>query len=111
MRAVQRDLLGRLRFISRPLEDLLPDSALAPAIEAIVNRLTWAVFRRTVLPTTSGLDYMDDPAQNRRLLCGFGPGRFIKIRGLIFSHAHRSTGTGSPSSVGAPDSSGQPVES
>jgi hypothetical protein len=64
VRAVQRHLLGRLRRSGYRLEDLLPDSAHAPAIEAIVHRRIWAIFRRTVLSSTAGLQHMDDPAQN-----------------------------------------------
>jgi hypothetical protein len=48
MRAVQRHLLGRLRLTCHRLEDLLPDSTPARAIEAmvIVHRRMCAILRR-----------------------------------------------------------------
>jgi hypothetical protein len=43
-------------------------SAPAPAIEAVVRCRIRAVFRWTILPTTSHLQHMDDPAQNPSLI-------------------------------------------
>src|SRR6516165_12442652 len=64
MRAVEGHLLGRLRRARHRLEDLLPNSAPAPAVEAIVHGRIWAVFWGTVLPSTARLQYMHDPAQD-----------------------------------------------
>jgi hypothetical protein len=68
MGAVQRHLLRRLRRARNRLENLLPDSPSAPAIEAIIHRRVRAVFGWTVLPTTSALEHMDDPAQNPSII-------------------------------------------
>jgi hypothetical protein len=45
-------------------EDLLPIPAPALAIEAVVHCTIRAVFLWTVPPTTSGLEHMNDSAQN-----------------------------------------------
>jgi FkbM family methyltransferase len=49
-------------------EDALPDPALGPAHEAVVERLLGPVDRRTVAPPPAALQRMDDPAQHAAVI-------------------------------------------
>lgn len=64
MTAVQRHFLRRLARGGDSSEDLLPNAALAPTCEAIVDGFVRAIFSRAVLPATPHLLDMHDPAQN-----------------------------------------------
>ena len=64
MGAIQRNLFGRLGGRCDRLEYLLPNSALAPARETIVDRLGGSVFPRAVDPAAADFEHVHDPAQN-----------------------------------------------
>jgi hypothetical protein len=64
MRAVEGHSLRPLSRFGCRFEDTLPNSLRTPAVEAIVDRLGWPIFRRTIDPSTSGLEHMHDAAQN-----------------------------------------------
>ena len=64
MGAIQHNLFGWLGRRRDRLEYLLPNSALAPAGETIVDRLGGAVFLWAVDPAAAHFEHVHDPAQN-----------------------------------------------
>jgi hypothetical protein len=64
MRAVEGHPFRLLNRFGCRFEDALPNSLRTPAVEAIVDGLGWPIFRRTVDPSTSGLEHFHDAAQN-----------------------------------------------
>src|SRR5260221_12881122 len=64
MRAVEGHSFRPLSRFGRRFKDALPNSVRTPAVEAIIDRLGRPIFRRTVDPTTSGLEHMHDSTQN-----------------------------------------------
>src|ERR1700694_5495847 len=72
MAAVQRHLSGRVSGCCDSGEYGLPNSPLAPAREAIVDRLVRPILKRAVLPTASHLLHMHDPTQNPSIIMALG---------------------------------------
>lgn len=72
MSAVQRDLPGRFGRRGRRGENGLPNAALAPAREAIVDGLVGAIFQRAVFPAAAHLLHVHDPAQNPTIVMALG---------------------------------------
>jgi hypothetical protein len=66
--AIQRDLLGRRSRRGDRREDGLPNASFAPAREAIVDGLVWAIFARAVFPATADLLHMHDPTQDSSII-------------------------------------------
>src|SRR5258708_8736240 len=64
MRAVEGHSFRPLSRFGRRFKDALPNSLRTPAVEAIIDRLGRPIFRRTVDPSTSGLEHMHDSTQN-----------------------------------------------
>ena len=62
--AVDRDRAAEMSGFGQRREHLLPDLAMGPAIEAVVDRRPRAVFRRTVTPATPGPQNMENTAQD-----------------------------------------------
>jgi hypothetical protein len=72
--AVQRYLSGWLSGRGDRSEDGLPNAALAPAREAIVDGLMRAIFERTVFPATALLLHVHDSAQNPSIIMALRAG-------------------------------------
>src|SRR3989442_5613110 len=72
MAAVERHWPGCFARGSDCSEDVLPNSPLAPAREAIIDRLVRTIPRRAVLPAASALLHMHDPAQDAPIIVALG---------------------------------------
>jgi hypothetical protein len=70
--AIQRDLPGRFGRRGDRGEDGLPNAALAPAREAIVDGFMRPIFGRAVLPAAAHLLHVHDPAQNPSIIMPLG---------------------------------------
>ena len=57
-------IIGRFRLRRQRGEDAGPQAAMAPAIEAVVDRGRRAVFGRAILPAAPGAQHMDDTADD-----------------------------------------------
>jgi hypothetical protein len=68
MRAVEGHSFRPLSRFGRRFKDALPNSLRTPAVEAIIDRLVRSIFRRTVDPSTSGLEHMLDSTQNAQIV-------------------------------------------
>jgi hypothetical protein len=55
------------------IEQSLPNAAMGPSIEAVVDSRRGAIARRTILPTTADFQHMDDPAQNPAIILALRP--------------------------------------
>jgi hypothetical protein len=73
MGAVQGDLIRRLGRRRDRLEDRLPDATLAPAGEAIVDRLGRTIFPRAIDPAAADLHDVHDPAQDASIVVALRP--------------------------------------
>src|SRR5690242_883846 len=60
--------VGRSPISCEPTEQILPDPALCPAGEAIVDRGARAVLRRTILPPAAALEHMHDAADHATIV-------------------------------------------
>jgi hypothetical protein len=78
MAAVERDLTGRIAVAGNCLEYLLPNAALAPAREAIVDCLVRPVFARAVLPATADPLHVHDAAQNPTIILSLRAGLVLR---------------------------------
>jgi hypothetical protein len=74
MTAVERHLLRRIAIAGNRRKDRLPDAALAPARETIVDCLMRSLFARTVLPTAANALHVHDAAQNPPIILSLGAG-------------------------------------
>jgi len=74
MGTVQGDLARWLGGCCHRLEYLLPDAAIAPSGEAIVDGLRGAVFPWAIDPTAADLQDMHDPAQDAPVILALRPG-------------------------------------
>jgi len=61
---VDEQPVGRILGVGECAEDALPDAALGPANEAVVERLLGSIDIRAVRPATAAAKRMDDPAQH-----------------------------------------------
>src|SRR3546814_8017738 len=68
MRAVDHLGLVRSAAGSQRAEQPLPDTALGPADEPVVDRRRRAVFRRTILPAAAALQNMQDTADDPTII-------------------------------------------
>jgi hypothetical protein len=73
MAAVQRDSPGRFGGRGDRSENGLPNAALAPACEAIVDGLVRTIFLRAVFPATAHLLHMHDSAQDTPIILSRRP--------------------------------------
>ncbi len=73
MTTIQGGLLRWLRRRSDRLKYLLPDAALAPAGETVVDGLVRAIVFRTILPTAADLEHVHDAAQNAAIIFTLRP--------------------------------------
>jgi hypothetical protein len=86
MTAVERHQFRRIAIAGNRRKDRLPDAALAPARETIVDRLVRPVFARTVLPTAANALHVHDAAQNLPIILSLGTGWLVGKYGSIFDH-------------------------
>jgi hypothetical protein len=56
------------------VEDLLPTPASAPAVEAVIDRREGSIHRRTVLPTETGAQDMNNPTDDPPVVMSAGAG-------------------------------------
>ena len=97
--AVQRHLRRRFTRAGDGRKYALPDSPLAPAREAIVDRLVWSIFAWAILPATPHLLNMHNPTQNPPIIMTLGAALLpwqmrLDLRPLLIVepkqiHAHR----------------------
>ena len=71
MAAVERHLPGRIGRCRNGGKYALPNSPFAPPGEAIVDRLVRAILAWAVLPPTTNLLHVHDPAQNTSIIMAF----------------------------------------
>jgi hypothetical protein len=74
MAAVERHLRRRVRIAGDRGKYRLPDTPLAPASEAIVDRLGRPVLARAIFPPTSDALHMHDAAQNPPIILALRTG-------------------------------------
>lgn len=74
MAGVQRRLFRRIGGRRDAFENLLPNAAVAPAGEAVVDSLVRTIFRRTILPATTHFQNVHDPAQDAPIVLALGAG-------------------------------------
>lgn len=89
-RTVDQQLRRRAACRRQRLEDRFPDAFLRPTDEAVVERLARTVDRRSIDPTTAGLENVNDAADDAaiidpRLAARVGRKMWLKPRELSFS--------------------------
>jgi hypothetical protein len=72
--AVERDLFGCVDCSSDRRKYFLPNAALAPAREAIVDCLVRPILGWTILPTAANALHVHDAAQNPSIILSFRTG-------------------------------------
>ena len=80
--AVDRHRAPEMSGFGQGIEHLLPDLAIGPAVEAIVDRRPWAVFRRTVAPAAAGSQHMENAAQDTTVIDPPGARLILRQHGL-----------------------------
>jgi hypothetical protein len=68
MAGVQRRLFRRISRSGDAFENLLPNAALAPTGEPVIDGLVRTVFLWTILPATADFQNMHDPAQDASIV-------------------------------------------
>ena len=74
MAGVQRRLFRRINGSRDAFENLLPNAAIAPTGEPVVDGLVRTIFRRTILPAATHLQNVHDPAQDAPIVLALGTG-------------------------------------
>ena len=80
--AIQQHLGGRASRRGQCDEGALPHALAAPANEAIIERLGWAIGGRRVFPATAGLQHMDDAADHSAIVNPWNAARVGRKIGL-----------------------------
>jgi hypothetical protein len=70
--AAECDLSRRVGTRCTGSEDVLPNAALAPASETVVDRLVRSILSRALFPATSDLLYMHDATQYPSIIMALG---------------------------------------
>jgi len=70
---VERQRDGIFAKLGQRFKDCAPSSALGPAIEAIVDGRVRAVFTRTIAPSRTGLQHVNDAADDAPIVVPFRP--------------------------------------
>ena len=70
MTGVECDLVWRVGTRGNGSEDVLPNGALAPACETVVDGVVRSILSRAVFPATSGLLDMHDASQYSSSIMG-----------------------------------------